>query len=222
MSNPSLPIRGIVFDLDGTLADSLSMTFDAFNHAITRLGGKRHSPQEIMAYFGAGEGAIFAKILGQERADEAYELSMKYTDEHLGEVPLFTGIPELLAKMEKAKIPCSIFTGRSWPTTQLILEHHGLSNRFETVVCHDHVRESKPSPEGLHLCLERMRLHPQEVLFVGDSHHDIRAGHSAGSRPVAALWDLLADRELLARYKPSHFAETPDELWELIVAQTAQ
>ncbi len=211
-----MKVQGVVFDLDGTLADSLAMTFDAFNHAITSLGGKLHTPQEIMAYFGAGEGAIFARILGEEKADEAYALSMKYTDDHLGQVPLFEGIGELLHQLEVAGLPCSIFTGRSWPTTEMILRHHGLENRFETVVCHDHVRESKPSPEGLLLCLERMKLRPEEVLFVGDSHQDIRAGRSAGSPTVAALWDLLADREHLARFQPSHFAEKPGELWRLI------
>ena len=54
------PLRGIVFDLDGTLVDSLSTTFDAFNHALVAHGQRVHSPAEIMAYFGVGEPQMLA------------------------------------------------------------------------------------------------------------------------------------------------------------------
>ena len=67
------PIRAMVFDLDGTLVDSLAATFDAFNHGIQVAGGKKHTPEEIMQYFGPGEDQIFAKIVGSSRAKEAYD-----------------------------------------------------------------------------------------------------------------------------------------------------
>lgn len=207
------PVRGIVFDLDGTLADSLSMTFDAFNHAFVALGGRQMTPHEIMAHFGPGEIEIFARILGRDKADKAFEISTKYTDEHMGRVPLFAGVPELLEKLSRARIPVSIFTGRSWDTAEMILRHHSLLNRFVTVVCHDHVSQSKPSPEGLQLCLKRMSLNPSEVLMVGDHPTDMLAARSAGARGVAALWDQLANRKNLEPHQPAHFAENPLDVW---------
>jgi len=208
-------IKGLIFDLDGTLVDSLSITFDAFNHGITQLGGKRHTPHEIMSYFGTGEDQIFTKILGADKAEAAYQSCRDYFEAHLGEMPLHNGIHELLDRALSASIPLSIFTGRSWNTTEVILKHHGLLNRFITVVASDHVNSPKPSPEGLYLALSRMKLEPQEVLFVGDSPMDIIAGRAAGSQSVAALWDLLAKRELLDPCDPHHWAKNPNDVWEV-------
>lgn len=206
-------LKGIVFDLDGTLVDSLGFTFEAFNHAIEAHGGKRRSPTEIMKHFGVGEGQIFARILGEEHAETAYAALQKYTDENTHRVPLHAGVGELLERLESEGTPISIFTGRSWDTTEMILKHHGLLDRFVTVVAHDHCSQGKPSPEGLHLCLRRMRLDPSQVMMVGDMPADIRAARLAGAPSVAALWDLLARREILELENPDHWAESPDQVW---------
>jgi HAD superfamily hydrolase (TIGR01509 family) len=205
-------IRGVVFDLDGTLVDSLAMTLAAFNHGITSLGGREHTPAEIMAHFGVGEGEIFAKILGREHAARAAALSREFTDRNLGQAPIFAGMLEILDALRAAKAPVAIFTGRSWETTELILTHHGLHDRFVTVVCHDHVASSKPSPEGLLLCCQRMGLAPAEVAMVGDSHMDMIAARRAGAHAIAAHWDLLAQRDLLLQERPHSLAGSPAEL----------
>jgi HAD superfamily hydrolase (TIGR01509 family) len=208
-------LKGIIFDLDGTLVDSLSTTFDAFNHGIVMHGGRVHTPHEIMTYFGPGEGEIFAQILGKDKAEAAYAASCKFMDENLGKVPLHDGVGELLEKAKSASVPISIFTGRSWNTTELILKHHRLLDRFVTVVANDHVSFPKPSAEGLHLALTRMKLEPHEVLFVGDSPADMMAARSAGAQGVAALWDLMAERAQMEPHSPQHWASHPKEIWDL-------
>ena len=208
-------MKGIVFDLDGTLVDSLAATFDAFNHGITLMGGKTHTPQEIMAYFGPGENEIFAQILGPEKAADAYQACRSYLDDHLVRVPLHEGIGELLESIKSAGIPISIVTGRSWNTTEMILKHHALLDRFITVIANDHVSAPKPSSEGIRLALSRMKLEPKDIIYVGDSSVDIQAAQSAGAGSIAALWDLLANREELSKYTPHHWAETPSRVWEI-------
>jgi pyrophosphatase PpaX len=209
-------IKGIVFDLDGTLVDSLSVTFDAFNHGIMKMGGRKHTPSEIMAYFGPGEGEIFARIVGKHNAEAAYEACRNYTDEHLGQVPLHAGVPELLEKLKSKGIPISIFTGRSWVTTEMILKHHRLLDRFITIVSNDHVNCPKPSPEGLHLALTRMKVEPTAALYVGDSPMDMIASQRAGSRGIGALWDLQAERHLLEQHDPYHLAQKPNDILEVM------
>lgn len=209
-------ISGIVFDLDGTLVDSLSATFDAFNHGIELHGGHRHTPQELMKYFGTGEGQIFAKILGPEKADSAYEASRRYLDDNLHRVPLHEEVPQLLAELKSRAVPISICTGRSWNTTELILKHHGILDRFITVVANDHVGNPKPSSEGLLLALSRMKILPENAFFVGDSWVDIRAARSGGSHGVAAIWDLLVHKEELERHQPHYWAKTPLEILKFL------
>lgn len=207
-------IKGIVFDLDGTLVDSLSATFDAFNYAIQKHGGKKHTPHEIMKYFGTGEAEIFAQLIGPALAKSAYEAAKQYMNDHLSQVPLHDGVGDLLENLKSNQVPISIVTGRSWCTTELILKHHKILDRFIHVVAHDHVSLPKPSPEGLHLALNEMNLKANEVLFVGDSPVDMMASQAAGSRGVAALWDLLAKKEAIEPYTPHYWAKHPKEIWE--------
>jgi len=209
-------IKGIVFDLDGTLVDSLKTTFDAFNYGIQKCGGREHRPEEIMAYFGPGEEQIFAQIVGPEKAPEAYLACRQYLDQHIEDVPLHQGVSELLEELRNRKVPVSIVTGRSWNTTEVILKHHGLLDHFVTVIANDHVPEPKPAPHGIQLALKRMTLSPQDAIYVGDSGVDIQASRSAGSRSVAALWDLMASRDHLARFDPHHWATHPMELLNLL------
>ncbi len=212
-------LNGILFDLDGTLVDSLQATFDAFNHGFAAVGARAHSGEEIMAHFGPGEGEIFAKVVGAEKAAIAYEACLAYTDQNLGRVPLHAGVPEMLAAFRSAGIPMSIVTGRSWNTTEMILKHHGISADFVTVIANDHVGSPKPSPEGIELALSRMKLRPEETLYVGDSHVDVLAARRAGAGSVAALWDLLARRERLEPHGPHHWAERPSVVWEIFQAR---
>jgi HAD superfamily hydrolase (TIGR01509 family) len=208
--------KGIVFDLDGTLVDSLATTFRAFNHGITSCGGRELTPQEILSFFGTGERKIFAKILGEQHADAAHAAARAFLDAHMGEVPLHDGVAELLEGLKSAGVPISIFTGRGWRSTEAILQHHRVLDRFVTVVADDHVGSPKPSPEGLHLCLKRMQLAPPEILFVGDMPADMRAARAAGAPGVAALWDVSAVRELLEPHGPAHWAERPGQVLELV------
>lgn len=210
------PIKGIVFDLDGTLVDSLATTFDAFNHGILKCGGRRHTPDEIMEYFGPGEAEIFAQIVGRDRAEEAYAACRAYLDENIHLVPLHDGVGELLAALKARRIPLSIVTGRSWNTTEVILKHHGILNDFVTVIANDHVERPKPAPLGIQLALSRMKMQPSEIVYVGDSHVDVMAARAAGSRAVAALWDRVASRERLAVHEPHHWATHPSQLLELV------
>ena len=210
--------KGILFDLDGTLVDSLSMTFDAFNHGIQVAGSTTKTPDEIMAHFGMGEDAIFERLVGKEKAAMAYEACVSYTDAHLPETPLHSGVLELLTQFKTARVPMSIVTGRSWNTTELILRHHGILSDFVTVIAHDHVNSGKPSPEGLELALSRMKLTAAETCYVGDSPMDIQAARRAGMEGIAALWDRLATRErfeaLPAHHRPHHWTEHPAQVWD--------
>ena len=210
-------LKGIVFDLDGTLVDSLSVTFDGFNHAFLKLGSRKHTPQEIMKHFGVGERQIFAQMVGEANADAAYTLFTEYMTHAMGRVPMHSGAREVLEFVKSCQIPTAIVTGRGWTTTEIILKHHGILDQFITVVAHDHVKAGKPSPEGILLALSRMKLAPSEVMYVGDNWADTKAARAAGSISVAALWDHLADRSEIAPHEPHHWAEHPRDIlkiWE--------
>lgn len=208
-------LKGIIFDLDGTLVDSLSTTFDAFNHAFVRHGVRKHTPAEIVKYFGAGENKIFSQMLGPEKGPLAYHTCRAYMDANRHLVPLHNGIGDLLDLLKEKNIPISICTGRTWSTTEIILDHLGLMERFVTVIAYDHVSKPKPAPEGLILAMKKMDLSPEDTMFVGDSNFDIVAGRAAGVHSVGALWDTLTSREALEPYNPHSWAQTPSDVWDI-------
>lgn len=208
-------LKGIVFDMDGTLIDSLASTFSAFHHAFKAVGARPHSRAEIARYFGRGEDQMLKALLGPEQGARAYEALKDFTSQNLNEVILHEGISALLDQLHTERVPISIFTGRSWATTESILKHHGILDRFITVVADDHVSSPKPSPEGLLLALTRMKLAPEQILFVGDSHFDMQAARACGAPGVAATWDGLADEEKLKMFEPKHWAKHPSDVWKI-------
>lgn len=209
-------VKGILFDLDGTLVDSLSTTYEAFNYGVTQFGGRAYTPQELTKFFGPGELEIFSLLVGRDKAQAAYQAARDYLDRNLGKFPLHEGIAELLEEIKSQKIPVSIVTGRSWNTTEMILNYHGLLDRFVTVVANDHVGHPKPSPEGIQLALSRMDLNPQEACYIGDSPVDILASRSAGTWGIAALWDQQVNRALLEAHQPHHWVSHPREVLQIL------
>ena len=213
---PKNKIKGLVFDLDGTLIDSLTITIDAFNQGIQHFGQPKRSHQEILAYFGPGESEIFSKIVGPENSQTAYEVARTYMKAHVGKIPLHHGIKELLEEVKKLGFPCSIFTGRGKETTEMILNYHDIRNEFVAVITSDHVNLPKPSPEGLYQCLEKMKMSPEDVLFIGDSPVDMQAAKTSGAIGVGALWDLMAEKSLMELWSPVHFAEKPEIISQIL------
>lgn len=209
-------VRGVVFDFDGTLVNSLDVTFEAFNVGIVSQGEKPMSWEDLSRHFGTGEDRIFAAILGEERAPAAFAACRTHIIENMHGIHIHDGVLEMLDALHAHGIATSIFTGRSWPTTELILRHHGWLERFVTVVANDHISHPKPSPEGLLLALERMDLKPQEVLYVGDSPLDVLAARSVGSPSVAALWDERVDQAALRALGPTYLAQYPRDLLQIL------
>ena len=202
----------VLFDLDGTLIDSLSVTFAGFNAGIVSQGGRPHTPDEIIAYFGPGEREIFAQIIGRDRAMAAYKAYCDYIETEMTRCPLHEGVSELLDALKRNDVPVAIVTGRCSLTARTMLEHHGLYDRFITVIANDNVKESKPSPEGLLIALQRVGREGRESLYVGDNWVDMKAANGSGCRAIGALWDAGADRAALEQHRPYGFATEPGQI----------
>jgi len=210
-----LPLKSILFDLDGTLVNSLSLTFEAFNQGLTAFGGKHHTPKELMAYFGVGELNIFEKIVGEKHAPAANDIFREFTQTNMGRVPLHPGVREMLGTLREQGIPFGLVTGRGIETTELILAHHQMRDWFGTIVCYEHVSSSKPSPEGILLGMKQTSFSPTETAYVGDMIVDVLAARRAGIRSVAALWDEFCDHSGVLSHSPDHQLRAPADIFPL-------
>lgn len=206
---------GIIFDCDGTLVDSLGYALESFNYALEKIGEAPRPVAEIKRWFGAGADRIFTNLLGgdEKKGLAAFEVYVDHQSELAHKMKLHEGVQALLDVAANAGIPMGVVTGRHARDLEAILKPHNIAEYFEVLIADNHLPKSKPAPDGILAALQRMGLEARNTLYVGDSPLDMQAAHAAGSLPVAALWDVLADPQVLEKEKPYTMAQTPAEVW---------
>lgn len=208
-------LRGLIFDFDGTIANSLGDALGSFNYALAKLGEAPRTGDEIKRYFGMGADRIFTQLLGDRVIGlRAFELYKEHQRSNVHQVVLHEGIYDLLERLAKASLPLGIVTGRHSEDLEILLSHHQLRSRFVAIISDDHVENSKPAPDGLHLALKQMKLVAADAAYVGDSVGDMEAAHAAGMIAIAALWDPLVNRAAMEACKPHVMATTPADVDE--------
>jgi pyrophosphatase PpaX len=216
----------VLFDLDGTLIDSIELLLSAFRHAFTAVRGSVPSEEAWIA----GIGTPLVTQLRGFTSDEAEVAALvaayrEYQHAHHDRlVREFEGVGETLALLRGRGHPMALVTSKGMELAQRALVWTELRAYMDAVVGADMCERHKPHPEPVHLALELIGYEPADAVFVGDSPHDVEAGNAAGVATVAALWGPF-DRETLAAARPTHriahIAELPPLLERLESARAA-
>jgi phosphoglycolate phosphatase len=202
--------EAVIFDLDGTLADSGADIAAAADHARRRAGLVPLPAAEILRHVGDGTRKLIERVLahdpGSGRTDlpvsaAAVEASLAdfgdfYREHLLDHTVLYPGIAELLRRLAPRRL--LVATNKPRAFTLAVLAGLGLADRFDRVVCGDDVPARKPDPAHLRACLEGTGIAPRQAVMVGDSPHDVLAAHGAGLPAVAVTWGLTPRARLVA------------------------
>lgn len=175
----SHPTRAVVFDLDGTLLDSLSLVLRAFTHAVAPFGGR--PTMAMFATLGGPPDKVFNDLVddpGQVPAALRRLHDFNQENQHL--ITPFAGAVELLDQLRARSVRLGVWTGRDRASTDYLLKVHQLTERFEAVVCGDDLASHKPDSEGLINLLKRLEVTAAHTLYVGDADVDVLGG--AGAR----------------------------------------
>ena len=184
------PLSCVIFDLDGTLAQTNELIFATFNHVAERYVKKVFTPSEITAMFGPPEEVAIERLVGTDRTAEAMaDFYDFYEHHHPGMADLYGGIRELLQDLKARGMLLAVFTGKGRRTAVISLEKMGISHLFDIVVTGSDVANYKPSADGIRMVMKAFGLKAEEVLMVGDSVSDVKAAHEAGIPVAAVLWD---------------------------------
>jgi phosphoglycolate phosphatase/pyrophosphatase PpaX len=182
-------IRGVLFDLDGTLVDTWDLYIEAYTRALEPHFKRRLTLEELVALRPTSELRLLRRALPPPDREAAHrEFLRLYRDLHpslFGGV--YPGVPDMLAALRGMGLSLGIVTGKSRAAWEITARHARLGS-FQVIVTDEDVGEAKPSPEGLALALLRLSLSPAEAVFVGDSIGDAGAAGTAGVRFAAALW----------------------------------
>lgn len=202
--------KGIIFDVDGTLAFTNQLIFDSFNHITKKYLGREYSDDEIIALFGPTEDVILKDICKDEYENARKDYYTYYKNNH--EIArLYDGIKELIIDIYKSDILLSIFTGKGRTSALITLEETGLTDYFDMIVSGDDVENHKPSPEGILMFLSKHNFYPNEVLMIGDAPSDIIAANECGVEIASVVWDSYAEDEV-RKLNSKNIFHTVDEL----------
>lgn len=213
---PSRPIAAL-FDLDGTLIDSIELILNSARHAFAGRAGHVPDDAEWLSGVGIPLATMFRRYARDEGEVEA--LIAKYREYQLEHHDRLTRcydeVVETVDFLRAAGHPCAIVTSKTGWLARRGLEHVGLAHHFDVIVGCDSCERHKPEPEPVLLALEKLGYGPGEAVFVGDSVHDMFAGNAAGVATVAALWGPF-DREDLAAAQPRYWLERIADLPTLL------
>jgi len=176
--------RGVVFDLDGTLVDSMPIVLDGLAAAVEPYR-PRPARDEVMAALGGPSDACVRRLLGSRKhLAAALAAYLGFLVQHEDRIRPFRGARRLLADLSAASVRLGIWTGRERDSALVHLRALALDRYFDALVCGDDLPSHKPDPAGLCRIIRRWRRKPAEVLFVGDSDQDLAGGAAAGASVV--------------------------------------
>ncbi|MEC0248090.1 HAD family hydrolase [Paenibacillus chitinolyticus] len=185
-----MPIQAVLFDFDGTLADTLPLSFDAFRCVFETYENETLSDEQITAKFGPTEDDIIRRnVSDTSKAEAAIADYYAFYENHFHErVSMPRDIVHMLENLKEQGVRMVIITGKSRRALDVSLNKLGIEKYFCFSVSGDEVERPKPDPEGIFKALKLLGLSKEEAIFVGDSSADITAGKSAGLRTIGAHW----------------------------------
>jgi N-acetyl-D-muramate 6-phosphate phosphatase len=186
-----MPSRAVLFDFDGTLADTAPDLGAAVNRMRVEEGHPPLPLERLRPFASAGARGLLHAAFGIKPEDGEYpalrETFLEYYAERICEdTTLFPGIEELLAALQTRGLAWGIVTNKATRFTERIIQE--LSLKPDCVACGDSTPHLKPHPAPLLHAARQIRVSPEDCLYLGDDLRDMQAAHAAGMRPIAVEW----------------------------------
>lgn len=193
-------LKGVIFDLDGTLGDTLPVCIAAYKYAFEKFLGQRYKEYEIKSFFGPNEEGIIRKIVPDQWQECLYLYLDAYEKAHeLCKEP-FSGIEKVLQLLKRRGIALAIITGKGKYSAEISIKYLRLEHYFDIVETGS--KEGDVKPLKIREVLARWNLNPGHVAYVGDSPSDMDAAKQTGVVPLGAAWAKAADIDTLIERSP--------------------
>ena len=209
--------HAVLFDLDGTLIDSIELILNSARHAFRDRNGHIPSDAEWLTGVGIPLATMFRRYARDDAEVDA--LIAKYREYQLANhdrlVRSYNLVIETVDQLRAAGHPLAIVTSKTGWLAQRGLDNVGLGSHFDVIVGCDTCEKHKPDPGPVLFALDHLGYEASEAVFVGDSVYDMEAGNAAGVTTVAALWGPFSRADLAAS-NPTHYLERISDLPRLL------
>ena len=210
-------IKGIVFDFDGTLANTLPVIFACYDHSTEKILGKKADRTPFIETFGQPLIVCLTSVFGEEKGRLICDEYRAYQEIHHDElIQPFPNVNEVLEQLQKLNIPMAVVTSKSTATCLRGARCLGIEDFFCTVIGSDAVTHPKPDAEPTRMALASLGTLPEETLCVGDAPFDIMSGRAAECKTAAVEYTQVARDKFTGNAAPDYWLKDLTELIPLL------
>ena len=211
-------IKAVLFDLDGTLVQTLPDIGGSMNRVLERFGLETHPIESYNLMLGNGAWKLTERAVGNrtDLIDQVYHAyRQEYAAHTCEESYPYSGIPELLNLLKAKGIRIAVFSNKDHEDTVAVLNQYFPAKPFDIIRGRTDGVALKPSPEGALIIARQLDLKPVEFLYVGDTGTDMDCGRNAEMITVGVTWGFRS-REELEKHKACHIIDRPEDLLKLV------
>jgi phosphoglycolate phosphatase len=192
--------KAVIFDLDGTLVNSLEDLADATNYALKLYGQPGHSAADFKQMVGEGTRNLISKTLRPDKQELIEQVLVKMREKYmqicLDKSRPYNGLMEVVTELKQRKIKLAVLTNKDQKMAQKIVEHF-FNGLFQIVRGTVEAVPVKPEPAATLQVLKELGVRPVEAMFVGDSNIDIHTAKAAGIKAIGVNWGFRGRSELI-------------------------
>lgn len=208
-----MPARwpAVVFDLDGTLVDTIGLIVDSYQHAFQTVLGTQEDEAKIRSWIGQPLIRAFREV-SPEQADELYATYLEWNHANTERlIRRYAGVDRLLSELDEAGVLIAAATSKRRTSAQMAAHLTGISAYLDVFVTMEDTDAHKPDPQPLLLAVKELGVQPHEAAYIGDAIVDVQAARNAGMSAVAVTWGAGV-REALKAVNPDVLADSVDDL----------
>jgi len=209
-----------IFDLDGTLVNSLADIAEAANYSLRQLGFPTYELSRFNYFVGDGLKELIHRILPedkQDKFDDAISLYKEYYGKnYMVKTTVYDGISELLEKLSQNGVTLAVASNKTAVFTENVVKNYFGDKLFSSVMGREENRPTKPEPAIIHDIISNLNAKDYECFMIGDTNIDIRTGKNAGIKTIGCLWGFRTLEELTSA-GADFIAQKPEDIIDFIL-----
>lgn len=215
-------VKACIFDLDGTLTDTLESLYYSVNQTLKEMKLSEITREQCQSFIGNGAKYLLDKAIRAagdpkgERFEEAMEVYRQVFDENCTyKVVPYDGITEMLEELRKRNIKLGVLSNKPHRQTQKVVREIFGEGVFDIIQGQQENISRKPDPDGVFCILKELGISKEECLYVGDSEVDVATGKNAGAKTISVAWGFRTEEEL-KQAGAAYLIERPAELIDFV------